>query len=98
MSSQCDANDADFGIGALVAKRCKIGHDVLDLNRGEDGFVLPVSADAVKTVQPIVGRHDRFWVEPRGIHQAKPELAFAPATARTGKRRRKVALEPDLWK
>src|SRR6516225_8828620 len=58
----------------LVAKRRKIGHDVLDLLRRQDRLAAPIRPDAHKAIQTIIGGHDRGRIEMSGVHQAQPQL------------------------
>src|SRR5580700_8149558 len=83
---------------SLVAQRCKVSHDILDLFRRQDRLSLPVPADALESVRAIIGRHDRCWIEARRVHQPQPELGVGRAAAGAGEIGREVALEPGFWK
>src|SRR6516162_11472975 len=39
----------------LFTKRCKVGHDIFDLQSGEDRRAAPVRPDSRKTVHAIIG-------------------------------------------
>src|SRR5215468_1031575 len=43
----------------LIPKGCKISHDIFDLFRRENRLAAPVSANARKAIDTIIGRHDR---------------------------------------
>ena len=51
-------------------------------------------ADALQSVDAIIGRHDRRGIEAGRIDQPQPQLAFGPAAAGTGEAGREIALEP----
>src|SRR5215472_9445624 len=58
-------------------------HDILDLLGAEDRPAVPALADPREPVDAVIWRHDRIRVEPRGIDEAQPKLAFGPTRTRT---------------
>src|SRR5579883_1588053 len=85
-----------FSMVLLVAQRCEIGHDILDLFRRQDRLVAPALADPHQAVDTVIGRHDCRGIEPGRIDQPQPELADAPAAAGAGQVGGEIALEPGL--
>ena len=63
-------------------------HDILDLLGAEDRLAAPALADPREPIDAVIWRHDRIRVEPRGIDEAQPELAFRPTRTRTRQIRR----------
>ena len=53
-------------------------------------------ATRCRPVGPIIGRHDRVWIETRAVDDAQAELARRPARAGAGEARRQGALEALL--
>src|ERR1700738_233878 len=85
-------------LSLIISSLCRfaqgheIGHDILDLLGRQDGFAAPCTADPLKSVDAIVGRHDRRGIEAGSVDEPKPDLAFRPAVADAGKARREITL------
>ena len=64
------------GFRKLVSQRRQMGDHVLDLLGGQNRLSLERGRDARKTLDPVIGRHDRVRVEAAGIDNPQAQLAF----------------------
>src|SRR5260221_1569521 len=82
-----------MGQTLLIAQRCKIRHNILDLLRRQDRLAAPARTHVIQAVDAIIGRHDSCGIEVRRVDKSEPKLADGRAAAGAGKARRKIALE-----
>src|SRR5258708_37326345 len=80
----------------LLLQGRKISNHVLDLLGCQDGLAFEGLVDALQAGGPVIGRHDRVWIETRAVGDAQAKLARRPARAGAGEARRQGALEALL--
>src|SRR5258708_39192433 len=74
----------------------QVSQHILDLLGRQDGLALEGLGDALQADGPVIGRHDRVWIETRAVGDAQAELADRPARAGARKAWRQSALEALL--
>src|SRR5580704_244242 len=80
----------------LLLQGREISHHILDLLGRQDGLALEGLGDAVQAGGPVIGRHDRVWIETRAVGDAQAQLTHRPARASAGEARRQRALQAFL--